>query len=210
MESVFDRVEKTANTQLTKWRWALGLNGLLAVASGVVILVWPDISLFALTILFGAWTLATGVVGLAAALSGTTTQGRGWLAVSSLLGIGVGAAVLIWPDISELALLYVIGAYAVALGVLTVIGAFYLPLDGGDTALLVLSGLVSILFGIVMFAKPGAGALVTLALIAAFALVSGITELVVAIGGKRLVESSVRQSFAPRTPSSRKPQASAS
>jgi uncharacterized membrane protein HdeD (DUF308 family) len=210
MESVFDRVEKTANTQLTKWRWALGLNGLLAVASGVVILVWPDISLFALTILFGAWTLATGVVGLAAALSGTTTQGRGWMAVSSLLGIGVGAAVLIWPDISELALLYVIGAYAVALGVLTVIGAFYLPLDGGDTALLVLSGLVSILFGIVMFAKPGAGALVTLALIAAFALVSGITELVVAIGGKRLVESSVRQSFAPRTPSSRKPQASAS
>jgi uncharacterized membrane protein HdeD (DUF308 family) len=210
MESVFDRVEKTANTQLTKWRWALGLNGLLAVASGVVILIWPGISLFALTILFGAWTLATGVVGLAAALSGTTTQGRGWMAVSSLLGIGVGAAVLIWPDISELALLYVIGAYAVALGVLTVIGAFYLPLDGGDTALLVLSGLVSILFGIVMFAKPGAGALVTLALIAAFALVSGITELVVAIGGKRLVESSVRQSFAPRTPSSRKPQTSAS
>jgi uncharacterized membrane protein HdeD (DUF308 family) len=210
MESVFDRVEKTANTQLTKWRWALGLNGLLAVASGVVILVWPDISLFALTILFGAWTLATGVVGLAAAFSGAARQERGWMALSSLLGIGVGAAVLIWPDISELALLYVIGAYAVALGVLTVIGAFYLPLDGGDTALLVLSGLVSILFGIVMFAKPGAGALVTLALIAAFALVTGITELVVAIGGKRLVESSVRQSFASRAPSSRKPQTSAS
>lgn len=210
MESVFDRVEKMANTQLTKWRWALGLNGLLAVAVGVVILVWPDISLFALTILFGAWTLATGVVGLAAALSGATTQERGWLALSSLLGIGVGAAVLIWPNISELALLYVIGAYAVALGVFAVIGAFYLPLDGGDTALLVLSGLVSILFGVVMFARPGDGALVTLALIAAFALVSGITELVVAIGGKRLVESGVRQSLASRVPSSRKPQASAS
>jgi uncharacterized membrane protein HdeD (DUF308 family) len=210
MESMFERADKRAKTQVTKWRWALGLNGLLAVASGVVILVWPDISLFALTILFGAWTLATGVVGLAAALSGATTQERGWLALSSLLGIGVGAAVLIWPNISELALLYVIGAYAVALGVLTVIGAFYLPLDGGDTALLVLSGLVSILFGVVMFAKPGAGALVTLALIAAFALVTGITELVVAIGGKRLVESSVRQSLAPRQPSSRKPQASAS
>ena len=209
MESVFDRVEKMADTQLTKVRWALGLSGLLAVASGVVILVWPGISLFALTILFGAWTLATGVVGLAAALSGATTQERGWLAVSSLLGIGVGAAVLLWPNISELALLYVIGAYAVALGVFAVIGAFYLPLDGGDTALLVLSGLVSILFGIVMFAKPGAGALVTLALIAAFALVSGITELVVAIGGKRLAESNLKQSFAStsRQPS-RKPQAS--
>ena len=70
-------------------------NGLLAVAAGVVILVWPGISLFALTILFGAWTLATGVVGFASALSGATTQERGWLAVSSLLGIGVGAAVLL-------------------------------------------------------------------------------------------------------------------
>ncbi len=211
MESVFDRAGKMANTQLTKVRWALGLNGLLAVASGVVILVWPSISLFALTILFGAWTLATGVVGFAAALSGATTQERGWLALSSLLGIGVGAAVLIWPNISELALLYVIGAYAVALGVFAVIGAFYLPLDGGDTALLVLSGLVSILFGIVMFARPGAGALVTLALIAAFALVSGISELVVAIGGKRLVESSLKQGFAPSSRrTSRTPQASAS
>ena len=210
MESVFERAEKRAKTQVTKWRWALGLNGLLAVASGVVILVWPGISLFALTILFGAWTLATGVVGLVGALSGTTMQERGWHALSSLLGIGVGAAVLIWPDISELALLYVIGAYAVALGVLAVIGAFYLPLDGGDTALLVLTGLISILFGVVMFAKPGAGALVTLALIAAFALVTGVTELVVAIGGKRLVESSVRETFAPRSPSSRKPQTSVS
>src|SRR6266851_3918424 len=189
MESVFDRAGKMANTQLTKVRWALGLNGRLAVASGVVILVWPSISLFALTILFGAWTLATGVVGFAAALSGATTQERGWLALSSLLGIGVGAAVLIWPNISELALLYVIGAYAVALGVFAVIGAFYLPLDGGDTALLVLSGLVSILFGIV----------------------SGISELVVAIGGKRLVESSLKQGFAPSSRrTSRTPQASAS
>ncbi len=190
MESVFDRVEKMAT-------------------SGVVILVWPGISLFALTILFGAWTLATGVVGFASALSGATTQERGWLAVSSLLGIGVGAAVLLWPNISELALLYVIGAYAVALGVFAVIGAFYLPLDGGDTALLVLSGLVSILFGIVMFARPGAGALVTLALIAAFALVSGITELVAGSAG--LVEGSLKQGFASSSRrTSRRPQASAS
>jgi uncharacterized membrane protein HdeD (DUF308 family) len=63
---------------------------------------------------------------------------------------------------------------------------------------MILSGLVSILFGVVMFAKPGAGALVALALIAAFALVTGITELVVAIGGKRLLESDLKRSFAPR------------
>ncbi len=61
-----------------------------------------------------------------------------------------------------------------------------------------LSGLVSILFGIVIFAKPGTGALVVLALIAAFALVNGISELVVAIGGKRLLESGLKRSVAPK------------
>ena len=200
MESTFDRAAKTVETQVTKWRWVLGLNGVLSIAVGVVILAWPGISLFALTILFGAYSLATGVVGLAGAFTGSARGERSWLIVSSLLGIAVGIIVLVWPDISALALLYVIGAYAVILGFLAIAGAFYLPIDGGDTALMALSGLVSILFGIVIFAKPGDGALVVLALIAAYALVNGITELVVAIGGKRLFNNSLKRSvMAPST-----------
>jgi uncharacterized membrane protein HdeD (DUF308 family) len=198
MESMHDRATQMAGTQLTKMRWALGLNGALSIALGVLILVWPGISLFALTIVFGVYALATGVVGFVSAFSGAEKGERGWLIFSSLLGIAIGVIVLVWPDISALALLYVIGAYAVALGILAIVGAFWLPIDGGDTALLIVSGLVSILFGIVMFAKPGAGALVVLALIAAFALVSGITEVVVAIGGKRLLESGLKRSFAPK------------
>jgi uncharacterized membrane protein HdeD (DUF308 family) len=196
MESSYTRAASIARTQLTKMRWALGLNGLLSVVFGVVVIVWPDISLFALTILFGAYALATGVVGLVASFSGAVRYERGWLVFSSLLGIVTGVLVLVWPDISELALLYVIGAYAIALGIIAVWGAFYLPLDGTDTALMALSGLASILFGIVMFAKPGAGALVVLALIAAFALVTGITQLVVAIGGERMLRSSIKRTFA--------------
>jgi uncharacterized membrane protein HdeD (DUF308 family) len=179
-------------------RWALGLNGLLSIAFAVAIIVWPDISLKALVILFGAYALASGVVGLAAALSGPAGRGRGWLIFSSLLGIAVGVLVFLYTDMSALALLYVIGAYAIALGIITIVGAFSLPLDGGDTALMTLTGLVSIAFGVVMFAKPGDGALVLLALIAAFALVTGVSELVVAIGGKRLVDSSIRRSLTPR------------
>ena len=195
MESTFDRVEKMAGTQLTKMRWALGLNGLLSIAVGVVILVWPGISLYALTILFGAYALATRPRRDRHRLLGEATGERGWLIFSSLLGIAVGLVVLIWPGISALALLYVIGAYAIVLGVIAIGGAFWLPLDGGDTVLPIVSGLVSILFGIVMFARPGDGALVTLALIAAFALVIGITELVVAIGGKRIVEHDLKRAF---------------
>jgi uncharacterized membrane protein HdeD (DUF308 family) len=197
METPIDRVEKMASTQLTKMRWALGLNGLLSIALGVVILLWPGISLFALTILVGAYALATGLVGLYYSFQSQEKSERGWLIFSSLVGIAVGIIVLVWPSISALALLYVIGAYAIALGIIAIFGAFSLPIDGGDTALLMLSGLVSILFGVVMFARPGTGALVTLALIAAFALVTGITELVYAIGGKWLIEHDLKRAFAP-------------
>ena len=66
---------------------------------------------------------------------------------------------------------------------------------GEDKLLLFLSGSVSALFGIVMFANPGDGALVLLALIAAFLLVLGVTQLVFAIGGKRLVERRLQRVF---------------
>jgi uncharacterized membrane protein HdeD (DUF308 family) len=186
----------------------VGLNGALSVAVGVLILGWPGISLFALTILIGAYMTANGVVGLGSAISGRVRKQRGWLAVASILSIVAGVLVLVWPNIGALALLYVIGAYAIAFGIVMAGGAFWLPLNGGDKALLLFSGLVSILFGIVMFAEPSGGALVVLALIAAFALVIGLSELILAIGGKRLVEARLNQTLkqAERSPKHSEPQ----
>jgi uncharacterized membrane protein HdeD (DUF308 family) len=75
MESLVDRAEQMAGTQLKKMRWVVGLNGLLSIAFGVVILLWPGISLYALTILFGAYTLASGVVGLVYSFSAGANGG---------------------------------------------------------------------------------------------------------------------------------------
>jgi len=191
---------QTAETQLTKLRWALGLSGVLSIALGVVIIVWPSISLYAFVILFGAFALAEGIIGIGAALSGAATTSRGWLIVSSLASIAVGVIVFLNTGMSALALLYVIGAYAITLGVIAIGGAFWLPLDGGDSALLAFSGVVSILFGIVMFVKPGDGALVLLALIAAYALIVGLAELTVAIGGKRIARNLTQRQLAALKP----------
>jgi uncharacterized membrane protein HdeD (DUF308 family) len=197
MDTLFDRAAETSRTQLKKMRWTLGLHGLVSVVFGVMILAWPGISVYALTIVFGAYTLATGIVELGTAFTSRGKEERGWLALRGLLGIAVGVMVFAWPGISALALLYVIGFYAVMLGILAVFGAFRLPLAGSDAASLVLTGLVSIVFGIVIFVKPGAGALAVLALIAAFALVTGVTELVVSIGGEKLLERKAKKAFAP-------------
>ena len=200
METLFDRAAKISRTQVTQMRWVLGLHGLASVVFGVMILTWPGISVYALTIVFGAYTLATGIVELGTAFAAQGTEELGWLVLRGVLGITVGVLVFAWPGISALALLYVIGAYAVALGILTVAASFRLPLDGSETASMLLIGLASIVFGIVIFAKPGAGALAVLALIAAFALVTGVSELVVAIGGEKLLERKAKKTFAPPRP----------
>jgi uncharacterized membrane protein HdeD (DUF308 family) len=201
MDTLLQEAGQAAESQLKRIRWALGLSGALMIAFGVVILVWPNISLYALVLVFGAFALARGIVGLAGAISSPVRSGRGWLVVSSLASIVVGVVVFFFTGMSALALLYVIGAYAIVLGVLEIAGAFSLPLlDNTGRAVLGLTGIVSIVFGIVMFAKPGDGALVLLALIAAYALIVGATELVFAIGGKKLVENAVQRSMTPPPP----------
>ena len=115
---MFDRAAEISRTQITKMRWTLGLHGLASVVFGVMILAWPDISVYALTIVFGAYTLATGIVEFGTAFTAQGKEERGWLILRGLLGITVGVLVFAWPGISALALLYVIGGYAVALGIL--------------------------------------------------------------------------------------------
>jgi uncharacterized membrane protein HdeD (DUF308 family) len=201
VESSSHRISELWNTQLTKARWLLGVRGVLSIAMGVVILVWPGISLVALTIVVGIYALANGMTEFGYAFTAEGKSRRGWFVFSGLLGIAFGVTVLAWPSISALALLYVIGGYAIGIGILAIGAAFQLPLDGRGTALMILGGLVAILFGIVMFARPGAGALATLALIAAFALVTGISQLAVAISGKQLAESKAKKLITPkRTP----------
>ena len=197
MSTPLQEVGHMAQSQLKKARWALGISGALSIALGVVILVWPSISLYALVLVFGAFTLARGIVGLATAFASPIREGRGWLVFWSLVSVAVGVIVFFNTDMSALALLYVVGAYAIVLGVVAVGGAFWLPLNGGDSAVLALTGVLSIVFGIVMFASPGDGALVLLGLIAAYALIVGLAEVTVAVGGERLMRSLARQYVAP-------------
>ena len=77
METYFDRAAKISRTQVTKMRWVLGLHGLASVVFGVMILAWPGISVYALTIVFGAYTLATGIVEFGTAFTAQGKEERG-------------------------------------------------------------------------------------------------------------------------------------
>jgi uncharacterized membrane protein HdeD (DUF308 family) len=163
------------------------LRGALAIAFAVVILIWPNIGLATLIALFGAFAFVSGVSTIAGAFSIPVTRGRrAWLVVDGLLGIAVGVAVVVWPDLSALGLLYAIAAWAIALGVFEIALAFDLALSRGRSLLLALNGVLSVAFGVIMFAHPGAGAVALLALIAAFAVVTGAMQIAFALEMRRV------------------------
>jgi hypothetical protein len=77
MDTTLQRLEKQVGTQITKARWALGISGALSIAFGAIIIIWPNISLFSLVIVFGAFALARGIIDLGTAISGSVKEGRG-------------------------------------------------------------------------------------------------------------------------------------
>jgi uncharacterized membrane protein HdeD (DUF308 family) len=74
MDTTLQRLEKQVGTQITKARWALGISGALSIAFGAIIIIWPNISLFSLVIVFGAFALARGIIDLGTAISGRSRK----------------------------------------------------------------------------------------------------------------------------------------
>ena len=107
--------------------WAVAA-GLLAVIMGIVILVWPAATGLMVLYIVAAWAVITGVTDIAAAFMSALSGGRRvWLLLIGLLGIAVGVVFFVHPLTGILALLWLVGVYLVALGVLRIIAGFMLP-----------------------------------------------------------------------------------
>jgi uncharacterized membrane protein HdeD (DUF308 family) len=159
---------------LAKNWWMVLLRGVCAIVFGVLSFVWPGVTLLTLVILYGAYALADGVFAIAAAIMGGTPAPRWWLVVVGLLGIAVGIMTFAWPGITALVLLLFIAGWAIATGVLQIVGAIALRKEIDNEWLLIACGALSVLFGLVLVAQPGVGALALLYVIGAFAIVYGI------------------------------------
>jgi uncharacterized membrane protein HdeD (DUF308 family) len=114
-----------------------------------------------LTILFGAYALIDGIASLVAAVR-SARRGEHWWALlfEGIIGIGAAALTALWPLITLVVLIYVIAAWAVITGILEIAAAMRLRRYITGEWLLVLAGIASIAFGILLFAAPGPGAVV--------------------------------------------------
>jgi uncharacterized membrane protein HdeD (DUF308 family) len=167
-------------TLLAKNWWMVVVRGVLAIVFGVLAWVWPLATLGALVLLWGAYAFADGVMALAAAMTGA--GGRPWwvLALQGLVSLGAAAAAFLAPGVTALVLLYMIAAWALVSGVFGIIAAIQLRKEIEGELWLGLAGLASVLFGVLLFARPGAGALAVTWLIGFYAVSFGI--LLVALG----------------------------
>jgi uncharacterized membrane protein HdeD (DUF308 family) len=173
--------------------WALALRGLVAVLFGLAALFWPGLVLAVLIILFGAYALVDGVFALIAAFR---SSGRGMrrplLLIEGVIGILFGLLALFWPALTALALLYIIAFWAIFTGIARLVMAFMLRREIENEWSIALSGMLSVILGIVLILLPGAGLLAYTWLIGLLALALGIALIVYAfrVRGQRLGESS--------------------
>jgi uncharacterized membrane protein HdeD (DUF308 family) len=157
--------------------WLTLLRGIAAVAFGILSLVWPGISALSLVLLWGAYAFADGIFSLGAAImgKGAATPGqRWWLAITGVLGILAGLIAFFAPALTGSVLLIFIAIWAIAIGVMAVVGAIQLRKEIEGEWLLILSGILAILFGVLMLFQPAAGALAVIWMIATFAIIFGI------------------------------------
>jgi uncharacterized membrane protein HdeD (DUF308 family) len=150
------------------------LRGVLAIVFGILAFVWPGITLISLVLLYGAFAFVDGILAIAAAIRGGAPAPRWWLALIGIFGIAAGVLTLLWPQITALILLLFIAGWAIATGVMQIIGAFKLREELSDEWLLVASGVLSVAFGVLLAMWPKAGALAMVLVIGSFAIMYGI------------------------------------
>ena len=173
-----------------RW-WVLLLRGIVAILLGIAMIAQPAITLVALAYMFAVFTAIDGVVAVIIGIRGESDGTVWWTMV--LLGVlaiiaGITAATLALtrPGLALYTLLVVIAASAIVRGVFEIAAAIRLRKEIDDEWILGLSGLLSILFGALILARPGAGILAIALLIGAYMLALGVMAIALSLRLRRL------------------------
>lgn len=152
----------------------LGVRGLLAVIFGVLVLVWPAITLLALTFVFAAYVVADGI-GMIIGAVGSRGARRWSYVLAGVVGVIAGLAAAFWPGVTVLVLVLWAGAWAVVTGVLEIAAA--LRREGSGPWLTALAGVLSVVAGLLVLIWPGIGAVALATVLGIYALAAGVSFL---------------------------------
>jgi uncharacterized membrane protein HdeD (DUF308 family) len=164
---------------------SLILRGALAVIVGIIAIAWPGVTILALVILFAVYAFTdAGLQAMRAFSSATAGPVFGHLLLG-LLDLAAGVTALVWPGPTALVLVLIVAIWAFAGGSAEIFAAFGSGETAGTRALFIVGGLVSIAFGVVLFSRPGVGAVTLALLYGLFSLTYGTSRIVMGVQARR-------------------------
>jgi uncharacterized membrane protein HdeD (DUF308 family) len=167
-------------TLLAKNWWLLALRGVVAILFGILAIAFPGLALQTFILLFAAYALVDGIAAAISAIQ-NRNQPNWWVhLLEGIVSIIAGILAVIYPGLTALILLYIIALWAIVTGVLEIWAAIHLRKEIEGEFWMGLSGVLSILFGVILVLSPGTGILAVLAIVAAYAIVFGIILILLA------------------------------
>ena len=154
--------------------WTLVLRGVCAILFGLFAWFWPGMTLLALMMAWGIYACLSGLVALFGAFSRDGREPRGILLLEGVLAIAAGLAALFYPRFTALLFLYLLAAWAILSGLVEIAAAWRLRHEIRGEFWLGFAGVLSLLFGIMLIVRPGAGALTVMWLIASYSVLFGV------------------------------------
>ena len=165
---------KSASTSLI-------LYGVLAIIVGIIAIAWPGVTILALVILFAIYAfIAAGLQAMRAFSSRSAGPVFGHLLLA-LVDLAAGVIALVWPKPTALVLVIVVAAWALVGGFFEIFAGFQSGETAGTRALFILGGLVSIAFGVVLFARPDIGAVTLALLFGLYSLIYGVSQIMMGV-----------------------------
>ncbi len=188
--TIYLRIKMNLTNTLTKNWSLLLLRGVIAMLFGLITWFAPEASLQVMLLVFAGYFLFDGILRVWVAITSKKSNPF-WmlLLIGGLLSIIAAFVTLLAPNLTALLLLYYVAAWAIAIGVVEIFLAQKLRNEISNEWILIISGFISIIFGLYLVFNPGAGILTLLWLVAAYAIVFGALIVGLALKLKKLNQS---------------------
>lgn len=160
---------------------SLILLGVLSLVVGIIAIVWPNVTIAALVIVFAVYAFIGAGLQAARAFSSATAGPVFGHLLLALIDLAAGVVAVVWPSPTALALVWVVAIWAFVAGFTEVFLAFGSGEKAGTRALFIVTGLVSIAFGVVLAARPDIGAVALALLFGLYSLIYGISQIVLGV-----------------------------
>jgi uncharacterized membrane protein HdeD (DUF308 family) len=157
------------------------LLGILAVAVGIIAIAWPGVTILALVILFAVYAFMDAGLQAARAFSSRSAGPVFGHLLLGLIDLAAGVVAIAWPWPTAFVLVIVVAAWALVGGLAEIFGGFQAGETAGTRALFIVSGLVSVAFGILLFARPGVGAVTLALLFGLYSMIYGFSQITAGI-----------------------------